>query len=242
MLYHFKSDNKYTPKEELEQKEKECREQLYDAIKDNIEFFGKHPKLSRNNSFYYTISVYNIAQMTLEELFELQTRFNKSATGLFGIYFDNCAKLLMSDLYGFLYLLYVCKYKDGTYQISLWDYTGRYHLIDISTKEEMLNNEQINILKNAAELLKNKRQEKEASRKRYEEIKSYKEFIKIESLGPAYARTSYKVTIDKQIPIELTLEEVGKYCDDWNYCFGGEVKIIENNLSNTVYHVTVYTD
>ena len=82
----------------------------------------------------------------------------------------------------------------------------------------------------------------EADLDKYEEIKKFAEYILVEVTGSGYAYVTKEVTVKKDIPIELSANEIAKYADDWNYCFGGSITKIREDDDAIVYHVKIYTD
>lgn len=245
MLYHLKNKDyiKYNGIEKYNENDKYLKENIYEAIKDNINFFAHHSKLYQNQDilFQIPISCFNNLKLNLDELFEIQNRFISSATGLYGKKYDNCAWILLSDSYGRLFRTYIHKVGNG-YGLNIYDSSGRILLVSISTKTNELTKDEIALLQSAWDLLMKYYEDQKRSKERYEEIKRHRDYIKVEHLKTEYASKYYKVTVSKDIPIELSSDELAKYCDGWNYCFGGNCSLVKEDDESKVYSVVVYTD
>lgn len=246
MLHHLKSENDWLLKNEPEKYEiadKECKENIYEAVKENIEFFSKHPKMFANQTVYFEISISSLdyKNMTLDDVLEIKEQFYQSVTGLYGRRFDNSNHLLLSDGYGRKFLFSVYKNK-SSYDVNVYDMSGQRLLVQFNTKENILNKEQIKLLNNSHNVLTEQYEQEKQSINRYEQIKKYTEYIKIERIKNGYAQYEAKVTIKKDIPIELSEYEIAKYTDNWNYCFGGKISNVSKTEDEKIYYVIVYTD
>ena len=248
MLHHLKSEDNWFLKNEPEKYEiadKECKENIYEAVKENIEFFSKHPKMFANQTVYFEISISSLDYrgMTLDDVLEVKEQFYQSATGLYGRRFDNSNHLLLRDVCGRKSLFSVYKNK-SSYDVNVYDMSGQRLLVQFNTKENILNKEQIKLLNNAHNVLMEQYEQEKQSINRYEQIKKYAEYIKIENIKNGHAQYESRVTIKKDIPIELSEYEIAKYTDNWNYCFGGKINknsYISNDKED-VYDVIVYID
>jgi hypothetical protein len=124
--------------------------QIYDAVKDNVEFFALNKFLPSNTDICLEVSTWGFDRgMTLDDLFEIQERFHKSATGLYGRRYDNNTKLMLSDCYGNLFTMSIYKHSTGIYakeplyELSVWSSSGQTNLLSISTKNKVLTRDQI---------------------------------------------------------------------------------------------------
>ena len=218
LLWHMKHKGL---KDESE-KVVECKEQLYDAIKDNVEYFRNYKE---------------------NHLIANQKRFNLAATGLFGLQFDNSTNIVLTDLYGHSFISY-CSYRDynKTYELCVWDMTGYKRLCTICTKNPKLTWEQISELENCHKKLMELYEESKESSNRYQQICKYKDYIRKEDVKGGYAHYTCKMYVRKDIPISLTEHEIAKYADNWNYCFGGSINKIGMTDTENIYSVKVHTD
>ncbi|MFC8685988.1 hypothetical protein [Brevibacillus porteri] len=245
MLYHLKSNDfvKYNGQEKHDESVRYLNENLYNAIKDNVEFFAFHPKLYKNQDVFFQVSIscFSNLNLNLDDLIEIQDRFNSSAVGLYGKSYDNSAYIMLSDGYGRLFKSYISKSGSG-YTLNLYDTTGGINLATINTKTKELSKDEIKILESAWDLLMDRMEKQRKSRERYAEIQQCREYIKVEHQKSSYASAYYKVTVNKNIPIEISEYEIAKYCDGWNYCFGGKCSMVTKNEESKIYNVVVYTD
>lgn len=223
----------------------ECKEQLYDAVTDNIDYFtdwkGNH--LISNPDVYYTIPMSHFAPwygLTLDKFIEINDRFNKAATGLFGLTYDGCARLLLTDGYGHPFRVF-CHY-DKTYTLIVYDMTGCIALHSITTKNPQLTKEQVAEMQKCHDKLLEHYEKQKASANRYQQIRKYSDYIRKDNYHNGYAQYTCDVYVRKDIPIELTEYEIAKYIDNWNYCFGGRICAAGETDTERKYSVTVYTD
>lgn len=246
MLHYLKSEDDWLKKnkpETYETKDKECRDNIYEAVKENVEFFSRHPKMFTNQDLYFEISISSLdwKGLTLDEVLEIKEQFHQSATGLYGRRFDNSNHLLLRDGYGRKFLFSIYKHGSG-YDIGIYDMSGSRLLVHFTTKENILTKDQIKLLQNSHNILMEQYEQEKQSSNRYEQIKKYSEYIKIEHTKNGHAQFEATVTVKKDIPIELTEYEIAKYTDGWNYCFGGKINKSSDTNNETIYHVIVYTD
>lgn len=112
----------------------------------------------------------------------------------------------------------------------------------VSLEDDCFTDDQKIQIMNIHELKQKYDSRKKKSKDRYEEICKYKEYIGIERISNKYGRYDSVVKVKKTIPIKLKPDEVAKYIDDWNYCFGGKINSISETEEETIYNITVYTD
>lgn len=149
-LLHIFKDRKGWLKENHPEKYQEKLNEYYACdlhkeIREIVEWFAKHPKLYTNQDIHFEISISNIKNknMTLDDIIKIKEKFNKVATGIFGLYYDNCANLIMSDTFGHLYSVGVHKNNNSTYNFHLWDDSGASSLLSFTTKNNLLSKEEI---------------------------------------------------------------------------------------------------
>ena len=224
----------------------ECKEQLYDAVEDNINYFTnwKENHLVSNPDVFYSIPISHFAPpygMTLNKFIEIEERFNKAATGLFGLQYDSSASIIITDIYGHPFIAH-CRYNNKSYEFNVWDMSGQRHLCKIVTKNPQLTKEQVDELKKCHDKLMEQYEQMKESANRYQQICKYKDYIRKDNYKSGYAHYTCDVYVRKDIPIELTEHEIAKYIDNWNYCFGGSVYKYDETETETVYKVKVHTD
>ena len=244
LLWHMKHKGL---KDEAE-KIVECKEQLYDAVEDNIDYFAnyKENRLISNSDMYYSIPMSHFEPfygLTLDKFIETQERFNKAATGLFGLKYDNLARIIITDIYGHPFRAF-CIYHDydKTYELYVYDMTGQTPLYSIGTKNPQLTKEQVDEMKKCHNKLMEHYEKMKESANRYQQICKYKDYIRRENYKSGYAHYTCDVYVRKDIPIELTEHEIVKYIDNWNYCFGGSIYKADETETEKVYRVKVNTD
>lgn len=242
LLWHMKHKGL---KDEAE-KIAECKEHLYDAIQDNIDYFRNYKEnhLIANPDVYYSVPISNFnCGLTLDKFIEIKEKFNKAATGLFGLEYDNSAYIILTDLYGHSFVS-SCYYRDHnkTYELSVWDMTGQRSLCRICTKNPKLTREQVSELENCHNKLMELYEMAKESSKRYQQICKYKDYIRKDNYKSGYAHYTCDVYVRKDIPIELTEYEIAKYTDNWNYCFGGSIYKNGETETEHIYRVKVHTD
>ena len=140
LLHILKNDwlKKNQPKEYQTALDQYYQTPLHDIIKETVEWFKPY----KGQNIYYEISIYNLRTMALDQIKELEQQFNKAATGVFALEYDNAATLILSDGYGYLYKMLLTKNGD-TYQFNLWDDTGSNSLLAFNTKNKQLSGEEI---------------------------------------------------------------------------------------------------
>ena len=224
----------------------ECKEQLYDAIEDNINYFtdyrGNH--IIQNPDVFYSIPISNFKWgLTLDKFIEIKDRFNNAATGLFGLFYDNSASITITDIYGHHFIAH-CYYHDynKSYEFIVWDISGQRQLCRFVTKDNKLTREQVDELDKCHSKLMEQYEQDKQSANRYKQICKYKEYIRKDNVKWGYANYTCDVYVRKDIPIELTEHEIAKYTDNWNYCFGGSISKMSGTKTEDCYHVKVYTD
>ena len=225
----------------------ECKEQLYDAIEDNVNYFTnwKENCLSGTANMYYSIPMSHFEPfwgLTLDKFLEIKDRFNKSATGLFGFQYDNCAEIVLTDIYGRPFRANCYKGFDKSYELCIYSMDGGISLYRLTTKNPQLTREQVNEMQKCHDNLMEYYDQQKASANRYQHICKYKDYIRRDNYSKGYAQYTCDVYVRKDIPIELTDHEIAKYIDGWNYCFGGKISAIGETDTERMYRVTVYTD
>lgn len=244
LLYHLKNDyyEKNNPIE-YEVRNQKCKEELFDCVSDNIEYFKKFN--CNLNDILFCVSVYQFSKRTPSEICELAKRFNDSATGLYGRHFDNQTSLIFEDQFGNCYKMLALSpkyYSVNNYEFNIYTMNGQHLLYKFVEQSDKFSNEHIAELEKMYDYERQYYKSVERDKERYAEIKQYKDYIKIEHVSTGYAHCVKNVTVDKKIPIKLSHTEIAKYADSWNYCFGGEVSVIEDNDEYTKYKVRINTD
>ncbi|MBQ2396945.1 MAG: hypothetical protein II304_07935 [Bacteroidales bacterium] len=226
----------------------ECKEQLYDAIEDNINYFTNYKEncLIANPDIFYSIPISHFRPfygLTLDKFIEIKERFNNAVTGLFGLQYDNSASLIIADIFGHSFRA-SCYYRkhNKTYELCVWDMSGQRLLCQIVTKDPQLTEKQVDELEKCHDNLMESYEKSKTSANRYKQICKYKDYIRKDNYKTGYACYTYDVYVKKDIPIELTEYEIAKYVDDWNYCFGGSINKIGTTETEDVYRVKVHTD
>ena len=226
----------------------ECKEQLYDAVEDNVNYFTnwKENCLSGNADIYYSIPMSHFEPfwgLTLDKFLEIKDRFNKAATGLFGFQYDNCAHIVLTDTYGRPFIA-SCYYHEHTksYELHVYSMNGQTSLCRITTKNPQLTKEQICEMQKCHDNLMEYYEQQKASANRYQQICKYKDYIRQDNYTKGYAQYTCDIYVRKDIPIELTEHEIAKYVDGWNYCFGGKIFACGETDTEQRYRLTVYTD
>ena len=152
MLWHMK----YAVQNNKEERINYCKENLYDAVKENIEFFSDSKNhMYANPKMYFTVPMANLnpqTGMTLDKLIDIQEQFNTAATGLFGLKYDNLASIVLTDIYGHPFVAHCWKHCNA-YYLHVWDMTGVKTLCHIETKNNRLTNEQYSELNKCHEKL-----------------------------------------------------------------------------------------
>ena len=244
LLWHLKHKGQKDETERIA----ECKEQLYNAVEDNINYFTnwKENHLISNPDVYYTIPMSHFDPwygLTLDKFIEINERFNKAATGLFGLIYDNSARLILTDGYGHSFRVF-CHYEsyNKTYTLIVYDMTGCTALYRIDTKNPQLTVEQTKEMQKCHNKLLEHYDKQKESANRYQQICKYKDYIRKENYRIGHAQYTCDVYVCKDIPIELTEHEIAKYIDNWNYCFGGTIYADGETETERRYRLTVYTD
>lgn len=141
MLWHMRYKNLNNEADRIA----ECKENLYEAVKENVEFFTSSDNfMYANPNMYLTVPIGNLnpqTGMTLDKLIEIQEQFNTAVTGLFGLKYDNLAYIVLTDIYGHPFIAY-CHKIGSIYNLHIWDITGTKTLCHIETKSNRLTNEE----------------------------------------------------------------------------------------------------
>ena len=130
--------------ENIEKNIAECKENLYDAVADNIDFFKSRLGNNMNTKTFYSIPIYMFRNnLTLDDLIDIQKKFSNSAVGLFGLEFDNSASILLVDS-NCNYLNVLCCVRGlGMYELYVWDMSGSKLLCEITTSNPKLTIDEI---------------------------------------------------------------------------------------------------
>ena len=244
LLWHMK----YKGRKDEAEKIAECKEQIYDAIEDNIDYFSNYKEnhLVSNPDVFYSIPISHFNSyygLTLDKFIEIEERFNKAATGLFGLKYDDSASIIITDAFGHPFIAHCHYYNHSkSYEFNVWDMSGQRHLYKIITKDAQLTKEQVHELEKCQNKLMEQYEQMKESANRYQQICKYKDYIRKENHKNGYAHYTCDVYVRKDIPIELTEHEIAKYIDNWNYCFGGSIYATGETETERMYRVTVHTD
>ncbi len=142
---HFLKYNLEKTKPEFyqQQLEKFHKLDLHKAVSDNVKWFANHPNLYENHNVYFTIHLadFKNKDLSLKDTVILQEKFNRVATGIFGLKADNYAGLLLSDSFGHLYKLMISTNGDS-FSFTLWNDTGSLHLLELKTRNNILSYEE----------------------------------------------------------------------------------------------------
>lgn len=244
LLWHFKHD--ITDQAKREEYDKECRDKLYDVITEDTKYFRK-AMYSNLSEVIYTISLYTLAQHKPSEVCEFARRFNKSATGIYGLEYDNQTDIAVLDLYGNPFKMLAFSpngYTVKQYEFRFYNMNGQGLLYEFTEnlKDDKFSKEHLDELWKLKERQDKYYADIKADHDRYEEIKKYKDYIKVEQISSGYAHCVKEVTVKKDIPIEISSQEIAKYADGWNYCFGGSISKTKETDEEIVYRVRINTD
>lgn len=244
LLYYYKTGLDVS-EDRVKKTDQECRKYIYEDVVDTVKYFSS--KQNCMNNINFEISPYQFVRMKPSEICELFNRFNKTATGIFGLNYDNKTKMILEDLKGNKYNILPLSLKGylvSGYKLYFYNENdvGLIYKMTVSLKDDCFTNDQKNQIMNIHELKQEYDNRKKKSKDRYEEICKYKEYISIERISNGYRRYNSVAKVKKTIPIKLKPDEVAKYIDDWNYCFGGRINSISETEEETVYNITVYTD
>lgn len=244
LLYYYKTGLDVS-EDRVKKTDQECRKYIYEDVVDTVKYFSSKQNCMQNVNF--EISPYQLVRMKPSEICELYNRFNKTATGIFGLDYDNKTNMILEDMRGNKYHILPLSpkgYNVSCYKLSFYNENGVGFIckISVSLADDCFTNDQKNQIMNIHELKQEYDDRKKKSKDRYEEICKYKEYISIERISNGYRRYNSVAKVKKTIPIKLKPDEVAKYIDDWNYCFGGRINSISETEEETVYNITVYTD
>ena len=244
LLYYYKTGLDVS-EDRVKKTDQECRKYIYEDVVDTVKYFSSKQNCMQNVNF--EISPYQLVRMKPSEICELYNRFNKTATGIFGLDYDNKTNMILEDMRGNKYHILPLSpkgYNVSCYKLSFYNENGVGFIckMSVSLADDCFTNDQKNQIINIHELKQEYDDRKKKSKDRYEEICKYKEYISIERISNGYRRYNSVAKVKKTIPIKLKPDEVAKYIDDWNYCFGGRINSISETEEETVYNITVYTD
>ena len=244
LLYYYKTSLDVS-EDRVKKTDQECRKYIYEDVVDTVKYFSSKQNCMQNVNF--EISPYQLIRMKPSEICELYNRFNKTATGIFGLDYDNKTNMILEDMRGNKYHILPLSpkgYNVSCYKLSFYNENGVGFIckMSVSLADDCFTNDQKNQIMNIHELKQEYDDRKKKSKDRYEEICKYKEYISIERISNGYRRYNSVAKVKKTIPIKLKPDEVAKYIDDWNYCFGGRINSISETEEETIYNITVYTD
>ena len=244
LLYYYRTDINAS-EDKMKEIDHECRKYIYDDIVDTVKYFSSKQNFIQNIDF--VISPYQFTRMKPSEICELYNRFNKTATGVFGLNYDNKTNMILEDSRRNKYHVLPLSpkgYNVSRYELCFYNENGvdLIYEMTVSLEDDCFTDDQkiqiMNIHKKKEEYDKKKKK----SRDRYKEICKYKEYINIKRISNGYGKYTSVARIKKSIPIELKPDEVAKYIDGWNYCFGGRINNISETEEETIYNITIYTD
>lgn len=244
LLYYYKTGLDVS-EDRVKKTDQECRKYIYEDVVDTVKYFSSKQNCMQNVNF--EISPYQLVRMKPSEICELYNRFNKTATGIFGLDYDNKTNMILKDMRGNKYHILPLSpkgYNVSCYKLSFYNENGVGFIckMSVSLADDCFTNDQKNQIMNIHELKQEYDDRKKKSKDRYEEICKYKEYISIERISNGYRRYNSVAKVKKTIPIKLKPDEVAKYIDDWNYCFGGRINSISETDEEIIYNITVYTD
>lgn len=244
LLYYYKTGLDVS-EDRVKKTDQECRKYIYEDVVDTVKYFSSKQNCMQNVNF--EISPYQLVRMKPSEICELYNRFNKTATGIFGLDYDNKTNMILEDMRGNKYHILPLSpkgYNVSCYKLSFYNENGVGFIckMSVSLADDCFTNDQKNQIMNIHELKQEYDDRKKKSKDRYEEICKYKEYISIERISNGYRRYNSVAKVKKTIPIKLKPDEVAKYIDDWNYCFGGKINSISETDEEIIYNITVYTD
>lgn len=256
LLHHLKNDYlKKNDPDTYKERDNHCRDNLYNQIKDNVEYFTKHNnKICTNANVYFQIPISCIGNMKPSELCELSRRFYKSATGVFGLQNDGLTHLIVTD--GDNAYLLSCYspigYMVKDYEILIYNLCGYGLLLSftIPLKVDKFTDSQLKELRRLPKIVEENKQKEIKSKQRYQELKTYEgTYLFRKYVSGGYAHKTVEVEVMNNIPNDITTNEIAKYADDWNYCFGGKIsersktkEEQELGRNSKIYSVRISTD
>lgn len=98
LLYYYKTGLHCNEQEKIEKHDQECRKYIYNDVVNTVKYFSS--KQNCMNNINFEISPYQFVRMKPSEICELFNRFNKTATGIFGLNYDNKTKMILEDMRG----------------------------------------------------------------------------------------------------------------------------------------------
>lgn len=250
LLHHLKNnylkDNK---PEEFKERDDNCKKNLYDFVRKDVEYFTNHNnKVCTNANVHFEIPISCLNRMKPSELCELSRRFNKAATGLFGLQYDNLTKLIITDHNNNAFLLSCFSpigYSVKNYEIMVYNLSGYGCLLSftIPLNVDKFTTDQLKEFNRLADIVEENNQKEIKSKLRYKDLKSYEgTYLKRTYISSGYAHKVVEVEVMNNIPTEINETEIAKYADDWNYCFGGRINLVRTTDKSKIYNVRINTD
>lgn len=243
LLYNLKCKQS----DEFRASDQNIKDSVYDAVKENIDFFANnHMNIY---DMYFTIPICFFREKgCLDRFIEIQEKFNAAATGVFGLKYDNQTHMVFSDNYTLGNKFSICCYpqktQNGTkYEVYVYDITGTRQLCEFATESPTLTSDEYNLLKNCQSVLE---QQYADERKHEENVqlvnKYYREYIRVENKKNEYAHFTCTVYIRKDIPVNIPIDDIVKIVVGWECSFGGKITQLTPTETEYVYHAKIYTD
>lgn len=250
LLHHLKNDYlKNNNPDTYKERDDYCKENIYNQVKNNVEYFANHNnRVCNNANVYFEIPISCLFKMKPSELCELSRKFNKTATGVFGLQYDSSAKLIITDHNNNAYLLACYSplgYSVKDYEILVYNLSGYGCLLSftIPLKDNKFTKEQLKEFNRISDIVEENKQNEIKSKQRYKELKTYEGTYLIRKyISSGYAHKVVEVEVMNNIPTEITTDEIAKYSDDWNYCFGGKITLVKTTDNSKIYSVRISTD
>jgi hypothetical protein len=257
LLHHLKNNYLKDKKPEVfKERDDYCKEKLYETVRENVEYFtNHHNKVCTNANMYFQIPISCIGRMKPSELCELTRKFYKAATGVFGLQNDGLTHIVLTDHDNNAYLLSCYSpigYSVKDYEIMVYNLSGYGCLLSmtIPLKVDKFTPEQIKEFNKLADIVEENKQNEIKSKQRYQELKTYEgTYLFRKYISSGYAHKNVEVEVMNNIPTKISSDEIAKYADDWNYCFGGKIneryKTDEEkalNRDSKIYNVRIHTD
>ena len=86
------------PEDKIKEADQECRKYIYEDVVNTVKYFSLKQNCIQNIDF--AISPYQFTRMKPSEICDLYNRFNKTATGIFGLNYDNKTNMILEDSRG----------------------------------------------------------------------------------------------------------------------------------------------
>lgn len=125
LLYYYKTGLHCNEQEKIEKHDQECRKYIYNDVVNTVKYFSS--KQNCMNNINFEISPYQFVRMKPSEICELFNRFNKTATGIFGLNYDNKTKMILEDMRGNKYHILPLSpkgYNVSCYELSFYNENG----------------------------------------------------------------------------------------------------------------------